>query len=392
MGTTNAFDIGTSTNRLRTLYYTNLDPAPADSTTIVSANGFSGSGSPNITLSCTANGLLKSNGTSVSAAVATDINGVALTGYTSGAGTVAATDSIVQSIGKLNGNDSLALPKTGGAMTGPITMGNNSISGISILSGNINSRNADSIVSFGGFPVNGNLAYFSTGSGLVISDSAIPLGNAVTTSVGSVVNGHIPQYSGTGGRIITTAGCGVSNLDFAGAMTYGISSATSIAMGSGVIPFVLNGTVSRGVSKASFYSTAAYTPAYPGGVIILTPPSAGVVAGTLVNFTMSTPGKLTYNGIRTRTFKVDTNWTVLLGANGANNVFIQSKNGSTAISTTQSRTGGSVGLFNTGASMSYSVNDTVVLAPGDTIETAGSVATGSQQIQSVSMALFEVGD
>lgn len=44
-----------------------------------------------------------------------------LTGYVSGAGTVASTDTILQGIQKLNGNDALALPKTGGVMTGALT-------------------------------------------------------------------------------------------------------------------------------------------------------------------------------------------------------------------------------------------------------------------------------
>jgi hypothetical protein len=41
-----------------------------------------------------------------------------LTGYTSGAGTVAATDTILQAVQKLNGNDALKLPLAGGTVTG----------------------------------------------------------------------------------------------------------------------------------------------------------------------------------------------------------------------------------------------------------------------------------
>lgn len=47
--------------------------------------------------------------------------GKVLTGYSSGAGTVSATDTILQSIQKLNGNDALALPLTGGTLTGTLT-------------------------------------------------------------------------------------------------------------------------------------------------------------------------------------------------------------------------------------------------------------------------------
>lgn len=53
-----------------------------------------------------------------------------LTGYTSGAGTVAGTDTVLQAIQKLNGNDALALPKAGGTMSGAIAMGTSKITGL----------------------------------------------------------------------------------------------------------------------------------------------------------------------------------------------------------------------------------------------------------------------
>lgn len=60
--------------------------------------------------------------------------GKVLTGYASGAGTVAATDTILQSINKLNGNDALALPLAGGTMTGILAMGANNITGTGTVS------------------------------------------------------------------------------------------------------------------------------------------------------------------------------------------------------------------------------------------------------------------
>ena len=62
---------------------------------------------PAITLSTSITGVLKGDGTSVSAVSASDITGQVLTGYTSGSGTVSATDSILQAIQKLNGNTAL---------------------------------------------------------------------------------------------------------------------------------------------------------------------------------------------------------------------------------------------------------------------------------------------
>lgn len=44
-----------------------------------------------------------------------------LTGYVSGAGTVGATDTILQGINKLNGNAALKMPLAGGAFTGAVT-------------------------------------------------------------------------------------------------------------------------------------------------------------------------------------------------------------------------------------------------------------------------------
>lgn len=76
---------------------------------VVSVNGFAGTvatdtTTPAITITTTITGVLKGNGTAISAATAADITAFLLTGYVSGAGVVAATDSILQAIQKLNGN------------------------------------------------------------------------------------------------------------------------------------------------------------------------------------------------------------------------------------------------------------------------------------------------
>lgn len=55
--------------------------------------------------------------------------GKLLTGYVSGAGTVAATDSLLAAIQKLNGNDGLKLNLSGGTLSGALAMGGNDISG-----------------------------------------------------------------------------------------------------------------------------------------------------------------------------------------------------------------------------------------------------------------------
>lgn len=76
---------------------------------VVTANGFAGTvatdtTTPAITITTSISGLLKGNGTAISAATASDVTGQLLTGYVSGAGVLAATDTILQAFNKLNGN------------------------------------------------------------------------------------------------------------------------------------------------------------------------------------------------------------------------------------------------------------------------------------------------
>ena len=49
--------------------------------------------------------------------------GKLITGYSSGAGTVAGTDTVLQAINKLNGNDALNLPLAGGTLSGDLKIG-----------------------------------------------------------------------------------------------------------------------------------------------------------------------------------------------------------------------------------------------------------------------------
>lgn len=56
-----------------------------------------------------------------------------LTGFTSGAGTVTAADSILSAIQKVYGNDALKLPLAGGTMSGNIAMGGNNLTGVGAI-------------------------------------------------------------------------------------------------------------------------------------------------------------------------------------------------------------------------------------------------------------------
>ena len=96
---------------------------------VVSVNGFAGTvatdtTTPAITITTTITGVLKGNGTAISAATAADITAFLLTGYVSGAGVVAATDSILQAIQKLNGNIGALVPGVSSvnALTGAVAL------------------------------------------------------------------------------------------------------------------------------------------------------------------------------------------------------------------------------------------------------------------------------
>lgn len=73
-------------------------------------------------LGALATGLVKNTTTSgvLSIAVASDVTGQLITGYVSGSGTVAATDTILQAINKLNGNDALKATAASPTFTGDV--------------------------------------------------------------------------------------------------------------------------------------------------------------------------------------------------------------------------------------------------------------------------------
>jgi hypothetical protein len=128
-GTFSGTSSGTNTgdNAVNTLYsglVSNAthtgDATGSTALTVVRING--------VALSGLATGILKNTtGTGVpSIATAADITGNLITGYSSGSGTVAATDTILQAINKLNGNDLLRVPYTGA--TTAVVLGANTLS------------------------------------------------------------------------------------------------------------------------------------------------------------------------------------------------------------------------------------------------------------------------
>jgi len=154
--------------------WSNLDYMPvADgagtvtSVSVVTANGFAGTvanatTTPAITITTSITGLLIGNGTAISAATASDITGQLLTGYVSGAGVVAATDTILQAFNKINGNIAAL------------------VTGVSSVTGSGN------IASSGGATPNitftGVLPTANGGTGVNIASAALVLGTASTTA------------------------------------------------------------------------------------------------------------------------------------------------------------------------------------------------------------------
>ncbi len=196
------------------------------SVSVVSANGFAGSvatatTTPAITISTTITGILKGNGTAISAATDADISGKLLTGYVSGAGVLAATDSILQGIQKLNGN-------IGALVTG--------VSSVNSLTGAV--------------PLTGTANRITVSAANVFDISAAYIGQASITTLGTITTG---VWNGTaiananlanstvtigstsvalGATVTTFAGLvSVTSTTFVGALTGNASTATNVAVG-----------------------------------------------------------------------------------------------------------------------------------------------------------------
>jgi hypothetical protein len=148
-------------------------PLTGNAATATSATSFSGALLGDVTGT--------QGATAISAATVT---GKALTGYVSGAGTIAATDTILEAINKLNGNDglkaNLASPTFTGTVTSPAFSGP--------LTGNVTGDVSGSAASF-----TGSLAGDVTGTQSATSISA-------ATVTGKVLTG----YSSTTGSISAT--------------------------------------------------------------------------------------------------------------------------------------------------------------------------------------------
>ena len=133
-----------------------------------------------------------------------------LTGYTSGAGTVASTDTILQAIQKLNGNDALKAPLASPTFTGTVTTDRvdvNTLHAVTSAGIVLESNNGTDVVLlgagggagatfYGGVVINGTVSA-SNLSGTNTGDQTNITGNAATVTTNANLTGPITSVGNT---------------------------------------------------------------------------------------------------------------------------------------------------------------------------------------------------
>jgi hypothetical protein len=241
----------------------NLSGTNTGDQTITLTGGVTGSGTGSFAATVVTNANLTGDVTSVgNATTLTNAPVIAkvLTGYVSGAGTVAATDSILQAIQKLNGNDA-----TNANLTGAITSVGNATSLGSFSSANLSAALTDETGS--------GAAVFATSPTLVTPILGTPSSGTLSSCTGLPISTGV---SGLGTGIATalavnTGSAGAPVL-FNGAL--GTPTSGTVTNLTGTASININGTVG-----ATTASTGAFTTLSATGTITSNPAS-----GENVNF------------------------------------------------------------------------------------------------------------
>ena len=123
-----------------------------------------------------------------------------LSGFSTSAGSVSASDSVLSAIGKLAGNQGLFVLKSGDSMSGSLQMGNNVISGVANPTANDHAATKayvdTSLASTGQWTKNGNEIFYNAGA--VGVGTGTPLHNFSVNGVMSVRtgSGSAPDHGG----------------------------------------------------------------------------------------------------------------------------------------------------------------------------------------------------
>lgn len=225
----------------------------------------------------------------VSAGTVTLLNsaviGKVLTGYISGAGVIAATDSILQAIQKLNANDA-----TNANLTGMVTSIGNATTVVTNanLTGEVTSvGNATTVLN--STVIGKVLTGYVSGAGvLAATDTILQAFNKLNGNVSALVTG-VSSVTGTLNRITTSPTTGAVVVDIA-ATYVGQTSLTTLGTittgtwNSSVISPVYGGTgVANNVASTLAISGAFATTLTVTGVTGITLPLSGTLYGTLAN-------------------------------------------------------------------------------------------------------------
>lgn len=169
------------------------------------------------------------SGSQAASLVSTFVTAALLTGYVSGAGTITTADSILTAIDKLNGNQSLYLPLTGGTVTGTTTFNKAIVSPVGVLGNGTGTGTQTpdatqgpilSTTVTGNMTINGPTGGFD-GQKIILRLTQDSTGHTVTFAAGGgnfVFGTDIPSFTASGASltdyvgIIFRSGTGVWNV------------------------------------------------------------------------------------------------------------------------------------------------------------------------------------